>query len=50
MRCRICSKPQKNTRRHESWVEKQLCRICSQTVELFSWNGSYISEYWSNEK
>ncbi len=49
MRCRVCGIPHKNTSRHELWIERQMCRLCGNLLELFSWNGNYLQEYWKNE-
>jgi len=46
MRCKICDLTHKNSKRYESLYEMQLCRECSQTIEIFSWNGNYLQEYW----
>ena len=49
MRCKICSLKHKNIKRHESWVQFQVCRICAYFLDLFSWNGNYLKEYWDDE-
>ena len=49
MRCKVCEIPHKNTSRHELWIERQMCRLCGNLLELFSWNGNYLQEYWKNE-
>lgn len=46
MRCKICQLPHKNTSRHELWAEFQVCRGCSFILEVFSWNGKNLNEYW----
>ncbi len=48
MRCKICEIPHKNTSRHENWVEYGVCRGCSFVLEMFSWNGYNLGEYWEN--
>jgi hypothetical protein len=46
MRCKICQISHKNTSRLESWNEYLVCRFCSSLCDYFSWNGSYLQEYW----
>ncbi len=46
MRCKICNIPHKNTGRHQLWLEQQICRLCGNLCEYFSWNGNYLQEYW----
>jgi len=48
MRCKICQIPHKNTGRHRLWEDQQVCRTCGDICEFFTWNGSYLQEYWSN--
>ena len=50
MRCKICNIPHKNTNKRELWIENQVCRICGQILDLFSWNGNNLGEYWRFEK
>ena len=47
MRCKICQTPHKNTSRFQLWEDQQVCRLCSNVCDYFSWNGSYLQEYWS---
>jgi hypothetical protein len=49
MRCKICQIAHKNTARSTSW-EEQLCRFCNEICDYFSWNGSYLQNYWRIEK
>jgi len=46
MRCRICDTVHKNTTRHGLWIEKQVCRMCANFLEFFSWNDSRLLDYW----
>ena len=46
MRCKICNIPHKNTAKYDLWLENQVCRICAQILDLFSWNGNNLGEYW----
>ena len=46
MRCKICQIPHKNTSRLQLWEDQQVCRLCSNICDYFSWNGSYLQEYW----
>ena len=46
MRCRICETVHKNTKRHELWFEKQVCRTCGSLFELFCWNDNRLLNYW----
>ena len=46
MRCKICELAHKNISRHELWIELQVCRICGNLLDYFSWNGNYMKEYW----
>ena len=46
MRCRICEIVHKNTKRHELWFEKQVCRTCGSLFELFCWNDNRLLNYW----
>jgi len=46
MRCRICSISRKNSSRHTLWVEKQICRVCANVLEFFSFNDNRLKEYW----
>lgn len=46
MRCKICYNPHKNTASHNQWIEFQVCRMCSDILEHFSWNGNRLKEYW----
>jgi len=46
MRCKICEIPHKNTAKFDLWKENQVCRICGQLFDLFSWNGNNLGEYW----
>ena len=48
MRCRICSVPHKNTKRHYLWTEKQVCRICAGLLDVFSLNHNILKEYWND--
>jgi len=50
MRCRICSLPHRNIRRHELWIEEKLCRMCQRILEYFSWNNNFLHEYWEEMK
>ena len=47
MRCKICQIPHKNTSRFQLWEDLQVCRLCSNVCDYFSWNGNYLQEYWS---
>jgi len=49
MRCRVCDLPHKNTNRHRPWIQNQICRICAYFLDLFSWNGNHLKEYWVDE-
>jgi len=49
MRCKICSLKHKNTKRHENWIQFQVCRICAYFLDLFFWNGNHLKEYWVDE-
>jgi len=49
MRCRICNSPHKNIGSKRNWIEFQLCRVCSQLIEYFSFNSNYLKEYWVDE-
>jgi len=46
MRCKLCDYVHKNTGRHEIWVEKQVCRVCSYILEIFALNNNRLQEYW----
>ena len=46
MRCNLCNSTHKNTSRHSSWLEYQMCRACSYALDIFSWNSNYLKEYW----
>ena len=48
LRCKICEFPHKNTARCALWLERQVCRICGNLLELFSWNGNYLKDYWED--
>ena len=49
MRCKICDITHKNTSKYDLWIEHRVCRICSQVIDLFSWNGNNLGEYWKKE-
>ncbi len=49
MRCKICELPHKNTSRYELWIERQVCRLCGNLLEFFSWNSNYLKEYWQED-
>jgi len=46
MRCRICAIRHKNTQRHKLWIEEQVCRVCANVLEFFSFNDNRLKEYW----
>ena len=46
MRCKICEITHKNTAKYDLWLENQMCRGCSQLLDIFSWNGNNLGEYW----
>lgn len=46
MRCKLCNSTHKNTSKHQSWFEYQVCRTCSYVLDVFSWNSNYLKEYW----
>lgn len=46
MRCKICDISHKNTSKHDLWLENQVCRICGHIMDLFTWNGNNLKEYW----
>ena len=46
MRCKICEIPHKNTKRHGTWEDHQVCRLCTSVCEYFAWNSNYLNEYW----
>jgi len=48
MRCKICELAHKNTSRYELWLDRRVCRICGNVLDLFSWNSNYLKEYWKN--
>ena len=49
MRCKICQITHKNTGKYDLWTEYQVCRICGQILDLFTWNGNNLGEYWKKE-
>ncbi|EIJ64997.1 hypothetical protein BD31_I0775 [Candidatus Nitrosopumilus salaria BD31] len=46
MRCNICDRSHKNPQKYDLWLESQVCRLCGQFLDLFSWNGNNLGEYW----
>ncbi len=46
MRCKLCNIAHKNTARHTSWIQFQVCRRCYFFMDIFSWNTNYMQEYW----
>ena len=46
MRCKICDITHKNTSKYDLWVENQVCRVCGQVLDFFSWNGNNLGDYW----
>jgi len=46
MRCKLCDLSHRNTSRHQSWIEHQVCRACYSVLDIFSWNCNYLKEYW----
>ncbi len=49
MRCKICQVSHKNTGRFQLWAEQQVCRMCGDVCEYFSWNGNQLKEYWEGK-
>jgi len=47
LRCKICELPHRNTSRYELWLERQVCRLCGNLLEYFSWNSNYLKDYWN---
>jgi hypothetical protein len=41
MRCKICSRPTRNIP-----DEDYICKICKYIIDMFSWNGNKLQEYW----
>lgn len=45
---KILNKVQKTLEQNDLWLENQVCRICGQIMNLFTWNGNNLKEYWRN--
>jgi len=46
MRCRLCSTVHHNVKRHQLWIEEQVCRVCANLLDFFSFNDNRLREYW----